>query len=289
MIITLQFSLQYWSITGVGGGITCHDFRYRRAAGVPGPHPIHILGEVKKKQTHWLYFPYRKVYPFIYMYYFSYFTNSYTFWVKKIPAQLISWYTFDVKMIPEKALIYLEAWKVYPFQPHVCIYLFYKFGSYPPPCYQYMYMPSDLFGKFHFSFCGKIVEIINNGRFQSSARYCIYYLSDSHKACRVIKRWNLWHVKRCNIWSFLFILYNFLFVLYNLLCVLYKTPFILYNFLFILYIFLFVLYNFHLYCIISYLYCKLLFILYNFSFVLYKFHSYCIISYLHCINFICIV
>ena len=66
----------------------------------------------------------------------------------------------------------------------------------------------------------------------------------------------LWHVKRCNIWSFLFILYNFLFVLYNFLCVLYKTPFILYNFLFIWYIFLFVLYNFHLYCIISYLYCK---------------------------------
>ena len=69
-------------------------------------------------------------------------------------------------------------------------------------------------------------------------------------------RWYLWHVKRCNIWSFLFILYNFLFVLYNFLCVLYNFPFILYNFLFILYIFLFVLYNFHLYCIISYLYCK---------------------------------
>ena len=34
-----------------GGGVTCHDFGYGRAAGVPGPHPIHILGEVKK-QTH---------------------------------------------------------------------------------------------------------------------------------------------------------------------------------------------------------------------------------------------
>ena len=66
----------------------------------------------------------------------------------------------------------------------------------------------------------------------------------------------LLHVKRCNIWSFLFILYNFLFVLYNLRCVLYNFPFILYNFLFILYVSLFVLYNFHLYCIISYLHCK---------------------------------
>ena len=32
-----------------GGGLTCHGFWYGRAAGVPGPHPIHILGEVKKQ------------------------------------------------------------------------------------------------------------------------------------------------------------------------------------------------------------------------------------------------
>ena len=104
---------------------------------------------------------------------------------------------------------------------------------------------------------------------------------------------SIWHVKRCNIWSFLFILYNFLFALYNFLCVLYDFPFILYNFLFILYIFLFVLYNFHLYCIISYLYCKTLFILYNFpfvlynfSFALYKFYLYCIIFHLYSIMII---
>ena len=33
------------------GEVTCHDFGYGRGDGVPGPHPIHILGEVKK-QTH---------------------------------------------------------------------------------------------------------------------------------------------------------------------------------------------------------------------------------------------
>ena len=73
-------------------------------------------------------------------------------------------------------------------------------------------------------------------------------LYETFKATYIIGHGKVCHVKRCNIWSFLFILYNFLFVLYNF-------PFILYNFLFILYIFLFVLYNFHLYCIISYLYC----------------------------------
>ena len=29
---------------GGEGGVTCHDFGYACAAGVPGPHPIHILG-----------------------------------------------------------------------------------------------------------------------------------------------------------------------------------------------------------------------------------------------------
>ena len=83
--------------TGGGGGggnlRQCHDFRYGRAAGVPRPHLIHILGKVKNRPIHIL--PISKiVYPFIY--YFSNFTFSYTFWVKKIPH----WYTFDVKMIP---------------------------------------------------------------------------------------------------------------------------------------------------------------------------------------------
>ena len=34
-----------------GGVVTCHDFGYGRAVGVPGPHPIHILGKFKK-HTH---------------------------------------------------------------------------------------------------------------------------------------------------------------------------------------------------------------------------------------------
>jgi hypothetical protein len=54
----------------------------------------------------------------------------------------------------------------------------------------------------------------------------------------------LWHVKRCNIRSFPFVLYNSPFVLYNF-------PFVLYNFSFVLYNFLFVFYIFHLYCIFS--------------------------------------
>ena len=33
-------------------GLACHDFGYGRATGDPRPRPIHILGEVKKKQTH---------------------------------------------------------------------------------------------------------------------------------------------------------------------------------------------------------------------------------------------
>ena len=57
-----------------------------------------------EKHDPFIYFPYRKLTPFIYyfwkltpfIYYFSNFTHSYTFWMKKIPH----WYTFDVKMIP---------------------------------------------------------------------------------------------------------------------------------------------------------------------------------------------
>ena len=33
------------------GGVTCHDFGYGCAAGVPEPHPIHIPGQVKN-MTH---------------------------------------------------------------------------------------------------------------------------------------------------------------------------------------------------------------------------------------------
>ena len=49
LIIRLQLM---WGPRG-RGMLTCHDFGYGRAAGVPKPHPIHILvlGEVKN-MTH---------------------------------------------------------------------------------------------------------------------------------------------------------------------------------------------------------------------------------------------
>ena len=66
--------------------------------------PPHSYTRPSEKHDPFIYFPYRKLTPFIYyfwkltpfIYYFSNFTHSYTFWVKKIPH----WYTFDVKMIP---------------------------------------------------------------------------------------------------------------------------------------------------------------------------------------------
>jgi hypothetical protein len=81
---------------------------------------------------------------------------------------------------------------------------------------------------------------------------------------RILISSKVWHVKRCNIWSFPFVFYNSPFVFYN-------VPFVLYNFLFVFYIF-------HLYCIIFYLYriisiCILYFwfVFYNVLFVLYNF------------------
>ena len=54
-----------------GVGVTCYDFGYRRVAGVPGLHPIHILGEVKK-HTHSFTSNSKNC------------SHSYTSWVKKI-------------------------------------------------------------------------------------------------------------------------------------------------------------------------------------------------------------
>ena len=102
------------------GGVTCHDFWYGRAAWVPGPHPIHKLGEVKKKQTH------------SYTYHIENCTHSYAifqilpihilFGWKRYPIDILlmwKWYSF----------IYLEAWKVYPFQSHVSVY---RYNGSPP-------------------------------------------------------------------------------------------------------------------------------------------------------------
>ena len=49
----LAQSLYVWNW---GGGVTCHIFGYGRAAGVPGPQPIHILGKVNKTDP-FIYFP----------------------------------------------------------------------------------------------------------------------------------------------------------------------------------------------------------------------------------------
>ena len=57
-----------------GGGVTCYDFGYGRAAGVSGPYPIHILGEVKNIPIRIhpiakivpIHILFLKIYPFIY-------------------------------------------------------------------------------------------------------------------------------------------------------------------------------------------------------------------------------
>ena len=83
-----------------GGGVTCHDFSYGCAAGAPGPHPLHMLDEVKKQ------------------------TNSYTFTSRIVPIHILYplIYFLGEKYIPliyfwcenDTLFIYSEAWKVYP-------------------------------------------------------------------------------------------------------------------------------------------------------------------------------
>ena len=94
-----------------GGG--CHlPWFWVRMCGWSPRTPPHSYTRPSEKHDPFIYFPYRKLTPFIYyvrkltpfIYYFSNFTHSYTFWVKKIPH----WYTFDVKMIPIHILGGLE-------------------------------------------------------------------------------------------------------------------------------------------------------------------------------------
>ena len=95
-----------------GGGVNLPWFWYGRATGVPAPHTIHFLSEVKK------------TYPFIYIvltichctYPYTIFhilPIQYTFWGKRYPTDILlkwKWYPFICWM----------AW----FQPHVCVYLY---------------------------------------------------------------------------------------------------------------------------------------------------------------------
>ena len=64
---TSETDRKVWSRGGGagGGGGYLPWFWYRCAAGVLGPHPIHILGEVKNIPIH-IHFFFFKFYPFIY-------------------------------------------------------------------------------------------------------------------------------------------------------------------------------------------------------------------------------
>ena len=106
-----------YSIRSNSAKITCL-LQARRGGGGGGPLPwfwVRVCGWSPRTPPHsytrpsenhdpFIYFPYRKLTPFIYyswkwtpfIYFFSNFIHSYTFCVKKIPH----WYTFDVKMIP---------------------------------------------------------------------------------------------------------------------------------------------------------------------------------------------
>ena len=123
----------FHSIQGIfcTGGVTCHDFGYGCAAGVPEPHPIHIPGQVKN-MTH-SYTSHIENWPHSYTI-FENWPHSYTIF-QFLPIHIL----FGEKDTP---LIYFwckndthsytgRPEKYTPFQPHICIYLYN--GSYPPP------------------------------------------------------------------------------------------------------------------------------------------------------------
>ena len=74
--------------------VTCPEFWHGRAAGFPGPHPIHIISEVDKQTHSYTYHIENCTYSFtfgtfyLFIYYFSHFTYSYTVLSKK-DTQLI--------------------------------------------------------------------------------------------------------------------------------------------------------------------------------------------------------
>ena len=99
--------------------------------------PPHSYTRPSEKHDPFIYFPYRKLTPFIYyfwkltpfIYFFSNFTHSYTFWVKKIPH----WYTFDVKMIP---IHILGGLKSIPHSSRTSVYTFIM--EVTPPCIRFV-------------------------------------------------------------------------------------------------------------------------------------------------------
>ena len=69
-----------------GGGLTCHDFGYGRAAGIPGPRPIQILGEVKKRTHSYTSHGENCTHSYVF---FSNYTLSFTFGRKRYPIDIL--------------------------------------------------------------------------------------------------------------------------------------------------------------------------------------------------------
>ena len=121
------------ALTHGGGGGNLPWFWVRMCGWSPRTPP-HSYTRPSEKHDPFIYFPYRKLTPFIYyfwkltpfIYYFSNFTHSYTFWVKKIPH----WYTFDVKMIP---IHILGGLKSIPHSSRTSVYTFIMEVTPPPP------------------------------------------------------------------------------------------------------------------------------------------------------------
>ena len=116
-----------------GGGVNLPWFWVRMCGWGPRTPP-HSYTRPSEKHDPFIYFPCRKLTPFIYyfwklapfIYYFSNFTHSYTFWVKKIPHR----YTFDVKMIP---IHILGGLKSIPHFSRTSVYTFIMEVNPPPP------------------------------------------------------------------------------------------------------------------------------------------------------------
>ena len=138
----LQF---YNSAVGIhtGGGGHLPIFLVRMCGWSPQT-PTHSYTRPSEKHDPFIYFPYRKLTPFIYyfwkltpfIYHYSNFTHSYTFWVKKIPH----WYTFDVKMIP---IHILGGLKSIPHSSRTSVYTFIMEVT-PPWVYIYRYIKKNI-------------------------------------------------------------------------------------------------------------------------------------------------
>ena len=116
--------VSHMRVPSTGGGGNLPWFWVRMCGWSPRTPP-HSYTRPSEKHDPFIYFPYRKLTPFIYyfwkltpfIYYFSNFTHSYTFRVKKIPH----WYTFDVKMIP---IHILGGLKSIPYSSRTSVYTF---------------------------------------------------------------------------------------------------------------------------------------------------------------------